>query len=174
MKIVLKDKVYVQINDLGPMMNFMEGKAIPACVINQVYGKFFICCDENRYEFMAFDQKEAIEFFASLDYSVDYMEVKDMSDEELMDYGVSIAGEKNAIAKKFNAMSKKDKEANQHLIPECEKLEFKMLSVRDILWMRQGHIKIELPYEARKEEEKIEEKKEEKKGLKGFFSRFKR
>ena len=84
------------------------------------------------------------------------------------------SGEKNAVAKKFNAMSKKDKEANQHLITECEKLEFKMLSVRDILWMRQGHIKIELPYEARKEEEKIEEKKEEKKGLKGFFSRFKR
>ena len=59
MKIVLKDKVYVQINDLGPMMNFCEGKPIPACVINQVYGKFFICCDENRYEFMSFDQKEA-------------------------------------------------------------------------------------------------------------------
>jgi hypothetical protein len=170
MKIVLKDKVYVQINDLGPMMNFMEGKAIPACVINQVFGKFFICCDDNRYEFEVFTQPEAIEFFASLDYSVDYMAVKDMSEEEMINYGVSIAEEKNGIAKKFNAMSKEEKEANQHLVTECEKLDFKMYSVRDILWMRQGHIKMELPYEVRKEEAK----KEEKKGLRGFFSRFKR
>ena len=71
-------------------------------------------------------------------------------------------------------MSDEEKMNNQHLITECEKLDFKMYSVRDILWMRQGHLKIELPYEARKEETKIEEKKEEKKGLRGFFSRFKR
>ena len=174
MKIVLKDKVYVQINDLGPLMNFMEGKSIPGCVINQVFGKFFICCDDNRYDFMAFDQKEAIEFFASLDYMVDYMEIKDMTEEEMIEYGVSIGEQRNEIAKKFNAMSKEEKEANQHLVKEHEMLDFKMYSVRDIVWMRQGHIKMELPYEVRKEEAKIAEKKEEKKGLKGFFSRFKR
>ena len=170
MKIVLEDKVYVQINDLGPMMNFCEGKAIPGCVINQVFGQMFICCDDNRYEFEEFTQREAIEFFSSLDYSVDYMAVKDMSDEELMNYGVSIAEQKNEIAKKFNAMSKEEKEANQDLIREYEMLDFKMLSVRDILWMRQGHIKIKLPFEVRKEEAK----KEEKTGWKAFFAKFKR
>lgn len=166
MKIVLDDKVYVQINDLGPMMNFCEGKPIPGCVINQVFGQMFICCDDNRYEFEEFTDPEAIKFFKGLTYSVDYMEVKDMTDEELINLGASIAEQKNEIAKKFNAMSKEEKEANQDLVTEYEMLDFKMLSVRDILWMRQGHIKVQLPFEVRKMEPK--------KGLKGFFSRFKR
>ena len=31
------------------------------------------------------------------------------------------------------------------MVSQCELLDFKMYSLRDVLWFKQGHIKMELP-----------------------------
>lgn len=171
MKIITKDKAYVQLNDLQYLMRFE--RTIPASIIESVFGEVFIVTDSNRYEFKEFTKKEEIEFFANLDYSVDYAKFASMSEEEIMNYGMSIAEEKNKFAEKFNAMSEKErKEKYEEAADYAEMLDFKMLSVRDILWLKQGHLKMKLPKGLKLTEG--EEKKTEKKGLKGLLNKFKK
>ena len=170
MKIITKDKAYVQLNDLQYLMRFE--RTIPASIIESVFGEVFIVTDSNRYEFKEFTKKEEIEFFANLDYSVDYAKFASMSEEEIMNYGMSIAEEKNKFAEKFNAMSEEErKEKYEEAADYAEMLDFKMLSVRDILWFKQGHLKMKLPKGLKFSEE---ESKTEKKGLKGILSKFKK
>lgn len=76
---------------------------------------------------------------------IDYNEVKDLSEEETFELGQSILEEKNAIAKKFNSMSKEEKEKNRNMISQCKSLDFKIYSLRDFLWFKQGQIKMKLP-----------------------------
>lgn len=53
----------------------------------------------------------------------------------------------NEIVLKFNSMSDEEKRQNQDLIHQYELLEFKLFSIRDILWFKQGHLKMSLPNE---------------------------
>lgn len=171
MKIITEDKAYVQLNDLQYLMR--SNNVIPASIIESVFGEVFVVTDSNRYEFKEFTKKEEIEFFANLDYSVDYAKFASMDEEEIMNYGMSIAEEKNKFAQKFNSMSEKEREEKYDEARDiAELLDFKMLSVRDILWFRQGHIKMTLPKGLKLPGS--EESKPEKKGLKGLFSKFKK
>ena len=92
-----------------------------------------------------FTDKDAIKFFEEMDCSVDYLSLKDLSEEEIIQKGVAVAEEKNKWAKKYNEMSDEDKRKNQAIVSKCEMLDFKMMSIRDIVWMKQGHLKIKLP-----------------------------
>ena len=165
MKIILKDKVYIQLNDLSYLLKFMEGKPIPASVINSIFGEVFICTDDNRYEFREFKDEESMEFFSSLSYSVDYAELKDLSEQELMDKGIEVAKKINEVAHVFNSLDEDDRAHHQELVNEYEMLEFQMNSIRDFLWYKQGHIKMNIPSDV---EPKV------KKGLAAFFAKFKR
>ena len=147
MKIVLEDKVYVQLNDIMYLIHNLDGVAIPAGLLEIVFknGEPFCCTDDNRYDFIEFRDKQSIEFFKGFDYSVDYLFFKDMSVEEVIDIGKSLSDERNNLAKKFNEMSNEDKEKNISIISECELLDFKLESLRDIVWMKKGYLKIKLP-----------------------------
>ena len=164
MKIITDDKAYVQLNDLSVLMKFNEGKSIPGSVIDEVFSEIFICTDETRYQFREFSKPEQIKFFKELDYSVNYLDYKDMSEEEIIKCGDAIAKEMNEVANKVNALVNAKKEAPEELYNKYEQLEFKLLSLRDILWFKQGHIKMQLP--------KI--KTEDKAQKKNIFSIFKR
>lgn len=147
MKIIVDGKAYVQLNDIMYLINGLDGVSIPASIFNTVFkdGKPIICTDENRYEFVEFTDKDAIKFFSDLEFSVDYLTLKDLSEEEIIQKGVEVAEEKNKWAKKYNEMSDDDKRKNQDIVSKCEMLDFKMMSIRDIVWMKQGHLKIKLP-----------------------------
>ena len=164
MKIITENKAYVQLNDLAVLMKFNEGKPMPGSIIKDVFSEIFICTDETRYDFKEFNKPEQIEFFKGLEYSVDYFDYKDKSEEDIMKSGDAIANEMNGIAEKVNALVKSGEGAPQELYDRYEQLEFKLLSIRDILWFKQGHIKMNLP--------KI--KTEDKKEKKGIFKIFKR
>lgn len=86
MKIITENKAYVQLNDLAYLLDALEEQPIPESIINKVFGKPFICTDDNRYEFMEFDTAEEIKFFKNLDYSADFMSLKDLNDEEIVEY----------------------------------------------------------------------------------------
>ncbi len=101
--------------------------------------------NSNKYEFVKFDAPLEIEYFKGIDWMIDYNEVKDLSEEETIALGQSIAEEKNRIAQKFNSMSLKERNRNMDLVFQCELLDFKLCSLRDILFFKQGHIKMELP-----------------------------
>lgn len=112
----------------------------------KVFGSGIVIIDDsNRYEFVEFNTPKEIEFFKGIDWMIDYNEVKDLSEEETFELGQSILEEKNAIAKKFNSMSKEEKEKNRNMISQCKLLDFKIYSLRDFLWFKQGQIKMKLP-----------------------------
>ena len=149
MKIITDTKAYVQLNDLAYLMKSSEGKAIPASVVNKVFGEMFICTDSNRYDFMEFDDPEEIKFFKNLEYSVDYLECINLTDAELVEKGEEVASRMNEVAKKFNSLDETEKGNHLYLVNEHELLQFKMYSIRDILWFRMGKLKMKLPKDAK-------------------------
>ena len=146
MKIVTDSAVYVQKNDIAYLSS--SDLAIPASIFMKVLdnGKFIVN-DSNRYDFIKFEEESEIEYFKGLDWMIDYNEVKDLSDEEFIKLGRSIAEEQASFVEQYNAMDKEERIKNQNLAHKCELLEFKYYSLRDILWFKQGHIKMKLPKE---------------------------
>lgn len=162
MKIITNDAVYVQKNDIGFLTQ--TDLSIPATIFLKVFGSgITIIDDSNRFEFVKFTEQSEIEYFRNLDWIVDYNEVKDLTDDQIMELGRSIADEKNEIAKVFNSMSDEKRRENMQMVVKCETLDFKMYSLRDIIWFRQGHIKMTLP-----------DGKQERKGMRRFLGLFKR
>lgn len=144
MKIFLNDSVYVQKNDIGYLSH--TDRAIPASIYTKVFSSgITIINDSNRYEFVKFSEPSEIEFFEQLDLIVNYDDYKDLSKEEIIDAGNKINEERNNIAEIFNAMSDEEKERNMNLYTKCDELEFKVLSIRDILWYKEGHLKLKMP-----------------------------
>ena len=178
MKIVLEDKVYVQLNDLAHMMKFLNGRSVPVSVFDKVFGEVFVCTDSNRYDFVEFNTQEEIEFFKDLEYSVDYMECKDLTDKELIAKGQSIADELNELADKFNSLTEEEKANNTDIVDRHGLLEFKMYSVRDVIFYKQGKLKMKMPKEVsiKKETPKVKGVEEVKKenGLKKLINKIRR
>ena len=144
MKIITENAVYVQKNDIA-YLNYTD-LPIPASIFMQVFGNgTVIINNNNRYEFEKFEDNSEIEFFKGLDWIVDYNSVKDLSDAEIIEMGQSIAQSKNQIAQQFNSMSENERKKNLKMITQYELLDFKMHSLKDILWFKQGHLKITLP-----------------------------
>ena len=165
MKIITDNCVYVQMNDI--MFLNQTDLSIPVSIFLKVFNDDVVIIDDrNRYDFVKFDDALEIEFFRNLDFIVDYNSVKDLSEEEIIDMGQKVANKKNSIAKTYNAMTSSIREENIHLVYECERLDYKMYSLRDILWFRQGRLKFNLPSEI------IGEKKE--KGIKKLLRKIKK
>lgn len=146
MKIITDNAAYVQKNDIAYLNS--SDLPIPASIFMKVFGNSAtIIDDRNRYDFVKFEDADEINFFKNIDWMIDYNEVKDKTEEELISLGQSIAAEKNDIAKKFNAMKEKDKRKNMKMVLNCELLDFKMYSLRDIIFFKRGELSITLPQE---------------------------
>jgi len=144
MKIIKDDVAYVQKNDIV-YLNHTD-LPIPASIFTKVFGGGIVIIDDsNRYEFVEFKEKEEIKFFKKIDWMVDYLEVKDLSEQEIIELGNRIIEEIGKIADEFNAMSDEKKAKNQDMVMKYELLQFKLYSLRDILFFKQGELKIELP-----------------------------
>ena len=144
MKIINKDTAYVQKNDIA-FLNSTD-LPIPASVYLKVYSNNITIIDEsNRYDFVKFDEQSEIEYFKGLDWIVDYGEVKDLSEDDIIKLANSIIEEREKIATSFNTMAEKEKEKHTDMITKCDLLEYKYYSLRDILWFKQGHIAMNIP-----------------------------
>jgi len=144
MKIITNDKAYVQKNDIGYLNS--TDLPIPASIFIKVFGGGITIIDNsNRYEFVEFNEKSEVEFFKNIDWMIDYYEVKDLNEEEIISYAENIGKEQQEIARTFNSMSLEDKKKNADMITRCKLLEFKFYSLRDYNWFRKGHISMKLP-----------------------------
>lgn len=144
MKIITDNVAYVQKNDLAYLTR--SGGVVPASIFTKFLNdEIVIVIDSNRYEFVEFNDPEEIEFFKSVDWMVDYASVKDLSDEEITSLAGNILAERNAIAEQFNSMSPEEKKKNVSMYFRSELLDFKMLSLRDFVWFRQGNLTFDLP-----------------------------
>lgn len=144
MKIFANNKVYVQKNDLTYLLH--NAKEIPASIFEKVFNGIFIVTDDNRYEFIEFSKPEEIEFFKKNEWMVDYNSLDGMTEEQIIEYGIQINKKRNKIAESFNKLSKKEREKQyDEISSQIDLLEFQIMSVRDILWHKQGNLKFDLP-----------------------------
>lgn len=145
MKIFKDNSVYVQKND---MVNLNHTDiSIPASIFIKVFGQAITVIDEtNRYEFIEFNAPEEIKFFQEQDWIVDYNAIRDLTEEELMELGQSIAQDKNVKAKAFNKLPKKQRQQKyQSVVSSLELLDFKMYSIRDMIMFKRGELEFPLP-----------------------------
>ena len=153
MKIFKKDGVYIQKNDLAYLTRLDE--PIPASIYLKAFGgPCIIINDSNRYDFICFTEQDEIDFFQRQDWIIDYDAVKDLTDDDFVELGRGIAKEQEEAAEKYNSMSDEEKKKNQDIVGYCDLLEFKFYSLRDILWYKQGHLKMTLPGEKQTKEPK--------------------
>lgn len=144
MKIITENKAYVQKNDIAYLNQ--SDLPIPASIFMKVFGNGITIIDNsNRYEFVEFSDPNEIEFFKNLDWIIDYNGVKNLTDKELIALGQAAVEEQNGIATRFNALSIEERRQNHSMVTRCELLEFKVYSLKDIYWFKQGKLKIELP-----------------------------
>lgn len=138
------EKAYVQLNDIARLLDF--GEAIPVSIMKRFFYSIFIVNDDNRYTFEEFTEPNEIEFFKELDWVADYKKYRDMSEKEIMDQGYALGEEMNNVAKEHNdSVGKLTDEELVALELKHEALEHKMLSIRDILWIKQGHLNVPIP-----------------------------
>ena len=142
MKIITNDAVYVMKNDLKQLF-FANSDSMFSVIFGNT---ILIINDSNRYEFERFDGQREMDFFKGIDWMVDYNEVKDLSKEELEQMCENIADERCQIAHEFRLMPEDErKRIEQTVDVQCKLLDFKMLSLRDILWFKMGRLSITLP-----------------------------
>ncbi len=130
-------KVYVQMNDIT-MMN-QTGIQIPASIFEKVLD------DSNSMDFVEFIKPKEIEFFKSLDWIIDYKQVRCLSEEENEQKRQEIVQEMSEIVHRFNSMSEKEKRNNQLLLQRHRQLNYKMNYFTKILWVKQGSKQIPFP-----------------------------
>ena len=138
-----KKKVYVQLNDVMMLMQFDD--VIPTEVMEKHFMNMFIVTDENRFEFSEFTDPHTVEFFEQCDWIPDYKQYRGLSEEQIIECGQQIGEQMNIVAVKWNGMTPAQREKHQEVALEHEKLEFKMHSLAEILWTKQGHRNMPFP-----------------------------
>ena len=79
MKIVTDKAVYIQKNDIIRLSQSYLN--IPESVFLQIYATGVIIADDkDKYEFIKIEGDKEIDFFKSIDWIIDYNEVKDLSE----------------------------------------------------------------------------------------------
>ncbi len=146
MKLFRNNKVYVQMNDVMFAMNHSD--SIPAVVVNQIFTGIVIVNDDNRMDFVNFDDKVAINYFKDLDFIVDYDDYKDLSIEELDAKAEIILNKIRNIVDKYNSLSSQKIRENQDLINEYEKLDYVINYLGEIRGIKLGTNHMPIPKEA--------------------------
>lgn len=136
-------KVYVQMNDI--MMLTHSDISIPASIFEKVFSDVVIVNDSNRMDFVEFTQPNEVEYFESLDWIVDYKQIRYLPNEEIMEKRQELANEMSEIAHKSISIPDEDEKDYQSLIQRLELLEYKMKSIGEILWVREGHKQMPFP-----------------------------
>ena len=176
MKISIKETVYVQRNDINYLRQFENMNDY-----FNIYAKTFtndinIIDDSNRYEFVRFSDPEDIKYFETIDWILDYKDVKSLNEKELIELGCSFSDQLNELARIINNSSKSP-EAAKRLYDQYQRLQYKMYSLRDFIWYKKGMLDMTFPegLESQSKQNNKEETVQEKPKLfNKIFDRFKR
>ena len=145
MKIFVDNSVYVQKEDVAYL--YMTSLDLPDSIYTKVFGQGMIVFDNsNRYDFIEFSEPSEIDFFKKIDWIIDYNEVKNLTEEELIKLGKEIAKEKKRKVKGLNGMPSSQRIKNyDRVLTELECLDFKMHTLRDIILLKKKELDYPFP-----------------------------
>ena len=144
MKVYMRDAVYVQKNDLAFLLK--SGVQFPLLIYMKAFEILSEKIDDNnRYDFIKFEGEDEISFFDSLDWIIDYDNVKDLDEDEIIRMGANIQGEQQKLLDTYNSLSD-DEKSSSDLAIKANILSYKYYSLRDLYLFRKGVIKMTLPF----------------------------
>ena len=146
MKIVTDNAVYIQNKDIIYLSRI--NVPVPSSLFNQIYNNDIVIIDDlNGNGFVKLDKDSEIQFFKSLDWIVDYQNVKDLNIDDFKKLKQKIINEKNQIANQYNSMSDKERKENINIVNRFDLLEYKLHSLKEILNYKLGQLDIKMPEE---------------------------
>ena len=143
MKIITEDAVYVQKKDIAFLTH--KNIEIPESLFNKIFCDGVVVGNTDSYKFYKFQDKEIVEFFKQLDWIIDYNDVKNINEEEFLQWEQKLIEEKNELENNHNESLLDDDIKIYDMILQHEKLQHKIYSLRDILLLKQGHLEMDLP-----------------------------
>lgn len=162
MKIITDSCAYVQRVDID---NLIREDIV---ISESVFLKFIENDNGDMYGFIKFNDLESIEYLKKMDCIVDYKDIKDLSSEQIIELGKSLAEKSNDIRNKINSMPQSQTE---NMIMHCKLLNFKVRSLCNVYQLKNNSIKIKLPKEIRKSDNTSSPKTVVRKLTKSLFRR---
>lgn len=165
MKLFIKDnkeKLYLQISDI--IFIFSHEIGIPDSVKEDFNNKLNVKnkkgLEDTPYTFKLFTEQSTISYINGLDYLLDYNEHKQSTTQDIYEEAYLLQDRKQELAINFNRLSLKDREKKQDIVKMCDELDFKIISLRDLLWFKEGSLSMIIPgsKRAKKAEKKLKKK----------------
>ena len=137
MKVIGNNVLYVQAKDIK-FLTLTSNKNIPFSILD----KYDDNLDGN--EFIKYTNKKDIRFLNKLNWLICFNELINLPDNYLLNYSKNIAYEQALVAKIYNNMNEEKRKGNTSLVLKSEELKYKALSIREVLWIKDGFIKLKL------------------------------
>lgn len=137
-----KEKVYVQLNDLSYLTH--TDLPIPVSIYMKAIDNNLVT-DENKHDFVKFEEAHEIVYFKNLDFIIDYNEYKNMSLDELQAKVIEISVKMLTIATTYNDMSSEEKARNQDMLEDHKNLEYMSKNILDLYMAKSDSLNINLP-----------------------------
>lgn len=153
--------MYIQKSDIFFLMRSKEKVTSP--VLQNIFKNSLYLRGNPRYEFISIEDPEMIPVIAASEHIVDYDAVKDLTPEELLNIANGINEEICALIEEYNSLPSDKKSDNQGILITCEILRAKILSYRDLYWLKEGKLCFTIPEDDTPEKENI---------IKRFFINF--
>lgn len=148
MKIFKNDILYIQKNDVVNLfsLNLKLNPKMPILLFKRTIGENTVTVIDGSdcFDFYTIDDKNTLDFLLNFDYIINYEDVKDLTEEEIKELGKPIIDQMNCLVAKLNDDSTLSYEKAE-LSNNYAMLKMKLYDLRNFLWFKQGHIKMNLP-----------------------------
>ena len=153
-----KQVVYVHIQDIMYIHNELPMTPIPAVIVDRTFGRVAKAAsivvdedtgmssaviagrinDSNRFNFIRFDEEEAVRFFKEQDCIIDYGDYQQLTKDELELEARRMLTKAMKAAEKWNAMSEAERMEDWTLYYEYQNLNHKVESLSEVYTMQIG------------------------------------
>lgn len=142
-----KEVVYVQMQDVG-FLNSIDD-SIPASIYMQVFGNgVTMIGEQNRFDYIRFEQENEVDFFRNLESVVDYNEFANLSLEEIEEKANEIGKKIKLIVNTYNSASQEERIYNTKLLEDFEKLKYRHQWIVTIYSAKCNNEKLSMPDES--------------------------
>ena len=144
MKKIHDNLAYIQKGDLRVIFNF-SNLVIPNSLVKKAFSEYNMVDRNNKDEFILIVDKEEIDFLKTVDFVIDFTEVKNKSIEELNLLKNNIINDYSKVLSIFNSLDENGKNKNISLYLKLNLFEYKIYSIEKVIQYKQGKIKLNLP-----------------------------
>lgn len=143
MKIITYNAIYIQKVDLEFIKYRLH--TLPQSISSKIFENSEFDFDNyNKYDFLKFEDKDAIEYFKSIAWIIDYESIKDLTAEGITNLGRTYVEKRNKIAERLYSMTDKDEEYNSTLL-QYKLINYQIDSLTDISDYKLGLLQMNLP-----------------------------